>query len=56
MDDSEKPKYFAEDDSKNPPPKSFVDKLIRKFSRSAYVISVLFLYLLAATALGRGLT
>lgn len=52
MDDRNKPKPFAEDDSKNPPAKSLMDKLTRRFSRSAYAICVLVLYLLAATALG----
>jgi len=56
MDDRQKPKYFSEDDSKNPPAKSLVDKLTRRFSRSAYIIAVLFLYLLAVTALGLALT
>ena len=56
MDDREKPKCFAEDDSKNPPAKSLVDKLTRRFSRSAYTICVLVLYLLAATVLGLALT
>jgi len=56
MDDRGKPKPFAEDDSKNPPAKNFMDKLTRRFSRSAYAISVLVLYLLAATALGLALT
>jgi acetyltransferase-like isoleucine patch superfamily enzyme len=56
MDDRDKPKPFAEDDSKNPPAKNFMDKLTRRFSRSVYAISVLVLYLLAATALGLALT
>jgi acetyltransferase-like isoleucine patch superfamily enzyme len=56
MDNRERPKYFAEDDSKNSPAKGYIDKLTRRFSRSAYAICVLFLYLLTATALGLGLT
>jgi acetyltransferase-like isoleucine patch superfamily enzyme len=50
-----KPKPFAEDDSKNPPAKSLLDKLARRFSRPSYAILVLVLYLLAATALGLAL-
>jgi acetyltransferase-like isoleucine patch superfamily enzyme len=46
---------FAEDDSKNYPAQSFLDRLTRRFSRSAYVIVVLLLYLLASTALGLAL-
>ena len=55
MDDYDKPQPFAEDDSKNPPAKSILDRLIRRFSRPAYVIVVLFLYLLVSTALGLAL-
>ncbi|VEN72874.1 conserved membrane hypothetical protein [Candidatus Desulfarcum epimagneticum] len=55
MEKIQKAKYFAEDDSKNPPPKNFMDKLVRKFSRPAYVISILILYLIASTALGLAL-
>lgn len=55
MDDRGKTTPFAEDDSKNPPAKSFMDKLTRRFSRPAYAISVLVLYLIAATALGLAL-
>ena len=47
---------FAEDDSKNPPPKSFLDKLTRRFSRPAYIVVVLILYLIASTALGIALS
>ncbi len=46
---------FAEDDSKNPPPQRFLDKLVRRFSRPAYVVVVLMMYLLASTALGLAL-
>jgi hypothetical protein len=52
---NDKPRPFAEDDSKNPPAKSILDRLIRRFSRPAYVIVVLLLYLLASTALGLAL-
>lgn len=55
MDNREKPIAFAEDDSKNPPAQGFLDKLTRRFSRPAYVIVVLLLYLLASTALGLAL-
>ena len=55
MDNHDKPISFAEDDSKNPPAQSFLDKLIRRFSRPAYLIVVLLLYLLASTALGLAL-
>ena len=55
MDDYDKPRPFAEDDSKNPPAKSILDRLIRRFSRPAYVIVVLLLYLLVSTALGLAL-
>jgi acetyltransferase-like isoleucine patch superfamily enzyme len=55
MGHGEKPKYFAEDDSKNPPAKSLMDKLVRRFSRASYVFSILILYLIASTALGLAL-
>jgi len=55
MDNHDKPISFAEDDSKNPPAQSFLDKLTRRFSRPAYLIVVLLLYLLASTALGLAL-
>ena len=55
MENSGKPISFAEDDTKNPPARSFLDKLTRRFSRPAYVIVVLLLYLLASTALGLAL-
>ncbi|HJW32862.1 MAG TPA: hypothetical protein VJ505_05790 [Holophagaceae bacterium] len=43
---------FAEDQSKNPPPRGFFEILLRRFARGSYVIAVLLLYLLASTALG----
>jgi acetyltransferase-like isoleucine patch superfamily enzyme len=43
---------FAEDDSRNPPPRTFLDRLVRRYSRLAYVVVVLCLYLLASTAMG----
>lgn len=55
MDNHDKPLSFSEDDSKNPPAQSILDKLTRRFSRQAYVIVVLLLYLLASTALGLAL-
>ncbi len=55
MDNHVKPRPYAEDDSKNPPAKSILDRLVRRFSRPAYVIVVLLLYLLASTALGLAL-
>ena len=48
-------KAFADDDSKSPPPTSFLDRLIRRYARPAYVIVVLGLYLLASTAMGLAL-
>ena len=48
-------KAFAEDDSRSPPPTSFLDRLIRRYSRAAYVVVVLGLYLLASTAMGLAL-
>jgi len=50
--DNATPKPFAEDDSKNPPPTGLVDRVARRFARPAYVVVVLGIYLLAATALG----
>jgi len=52
MSDSAPPRSFAEDDSKNPPPAGPLDRLTRRFSRAAYVIVVLGIYVLASTALG----
>jgi hypothetical protein len=49
---AESPLPFAEDQSKNPPPQNLLDRLMRRFSRAAYMIAVLLLYLVAATALG----
>ena len=55
MSDNGEPKYFAEDDSKNPPPTGLLDRLTRRFSRVAYVTAVIALYGLASTALGLAL-
>jgi len=52
MPDSAAPRTFAEDDSKNPPPTGPLDRLTRRFSRTAYVVVVLAIYVLASTALG----
>lgn len=49
---AESPLPFAEDQSKNPPPQNLLDRFTRRFSRAAYMIAVLLLYLVAATALG----
>ncbi|MGE5230154.1 MAG: acyltransferase [Deltaproteobacteria bacterium] len=46
---------FAEDDSGNPPARTFLDRLVRRFPRAAYMLVVLGLYLLVATALGLAL-
>ncbi|CAB5109564.1 hypothetical protein D3OALGA1CA_3536 [Olavius algarvensis associated proteobacterium Delta 3] len=46
---------FSEDDSKNPPAQSFLDRLTRRYSRPAYGIAVMLIYLLASTALGLAL-
>jgi acetyltransferase-like isoleucine patch superfamily enzyme len=48
-------KPYAKDQSKNPPPKNRLDRLLRRFSRFAYVIAVLLMYVLASTALGLAL-
>jgi acetyltransferase-like isoleucine patch superfamily enzyme len=46
---------FAEDDSRNPPARSFLDRLTRRYSRPAYVIVVLCLYVLVISALALAL-
>lgn len=43
---------FADDQSKNPPPGNILDSLLRRFARIAYMVAVLILYLVAASALG----
>jgi len=43
---------YATDQSKNPPPKNWLDRLLRRFSRVAYGLAVLLMYALASTALG----
>ena len=44
MPDDAKPKSFSEDDSKNPPPSGWLDRLTRRFSRPAYAVVVLGIY------------
>jgi acetyltransferase-like isoleucine patch superfamily enzyme len=46
------PRPFAEDQSKNPPPKHALDRLLRRFARASYFAAVLLLYAVASTALG----
>ncbi len=46
---------FARDQSKNPPPINWLDRVLRRFSRVAYGVAVLLMYLLASTALGLAL-
>ncbi len=46
---------FAEDQSKNPPPRGVLEILLRRFARGSYVLAVLLMYLLASTALGLAL-
>jgi acetyltransferase-like isoleucine patch superfamily enzyme len=43
---------FAEDQSKNPPPRHGFDRLLRRFARVSYFLAVLALYAVASTALG----
>jgi acetyltransferase-like isoleucine patch superfamily enzyme len=47
---------FAQDDSRNPPPRTFLDRLTRRYSRPAYVIVVLCLYAVVASVLALALT
>jgi len=46
---------FAEDDSRNPPPLTFLDRLTRRYSRTAYVLVVLIVYLILCSALALAL-
>jgi acetyltransferase-like isoleucine patch superfamily enzyme len=55
MDSEPVSKPFAEDQSKNPPPKNRLDRLLRRFARASYFAAVLLLYTLASTALGLAL-
>jgi acetyltransferase-like isoleucine patch superfamily enzyme len=47
---------FARDDSKNPPPRTFLDRLTRRYSRTAYVLVVLVVYAIAISAFALALT
>jgi acetyltransferase-like isoleucine patch superfamily enzyme len=49
------PVPFAEDQSKNPPPKHDFDRLLRRFARASYLGAVLIVYAVASTALGLAL-
>ena len=42
-------------DVPNPPARNALDRFIRQFNYTAYVIAILFLYAVAATALGMAL-
>ena len=46
---------YAKDDSRNPPPQTFLDRLTRRYSRTAYVLVVLCVYLLVSTVLALAL-
>ena len=48
-------KPFADDDSRNPPPSGPLDRLARRYSRTAYFVVVLCVYLVLATALALAL-
>ncbi|MFI5210458.1 MAG: acyltransferase, partial [Gemmatimonadales bacterium] len=48
-------KPFAKDDSRNPAPSGRLDRLVRRYSRTAYVLVVLCVYLVLATALALAL-
>lgn len=43
---------FAEDQSKNPPPRHAFDRLLRRFARASYFVVVLLLYAVGSTAVG----
>ena len=46
---------YAKDDSKNPPATTFLDRLTRRYSRTAYVFVVLCVYVLVCTVLALAL-
>lgn len=46
------PLPFADDQRKNPPPRTALDRVLRRFARASYAGAVLALYLVASTALG----
>jgi len=49
------PRPFAEDQSRNPPPRDAFDRFLRRFARASYFVAVLLVYALASTALGLAL-
>jgi len=49
-------KPFAADQSKNPPPRNTLDRVLRRFARASYFAAVLLLYAVGSTALGLALT
>jgi acetyltransferase-like isoleucine patch superfamily enzyme len=51
----ETPVPFAEDQSRNPPPKHDFDRFLRRFARASYFVAVLLVYALASTAFGLAL-
>ncbi len=51
-DPTSPPRPFAEDQSKNPPPRHAFDRFLRRFARASYLVAVILLYVLASTALG----
>lgn len=46
------PLPFSEDQRKNPPPRTLLDRTLRRFARASYAGAVLLMYLVASTALG----
>ena len=46
---------FATDQSKNPPPRNTLDRVLRRFARASYFAAVLMLYAVVSTALGLAL-
>lgn len=49
------PLDFATDQRKNPPARTLLDRLLRRFARASYAVAVLLMYLVASTALGAAL-
>ena len=49
------PTSFAEDQRKNPPPRTVLDRFLRRFARASYAVAVLLMYLIASAALGAAL-
>jgi hypothetical protein len=49
------PRPFAEDQSRNPPPRHAFDRFLRRFARASYFVAVLLVYVVASTALGLAL-